>query len=353
MTAAREESAMRPRGSAAELERRRFRAVELLEKGESRELVARILGVTRRALSGWCKRAKEGSLKAKPQPGRSRLLSAKDCEELEKFLLQGATAHGWPNDLWTGNRVRDVIERRFGVTYNSHYVCHLLTHYLGWTCQKPEHRPKGGDADDGEIARWVAEEFPRILREADARKAWLSFVDETGFLLEPTTRRTFAPRGRTPVHEVSDKHAKISTIGAILISPDRDSIHLAYHQLPDNENFQGTSVASFVHTFHSAFYGPMTIVWDRTCIHWCRPVEEYLEEERELILESLPPYAPKLNPADGIWRYLKYNRLANYAPANLTALRETVTHELDCLKKRPDLLKSFVRFTKLPGLFAS
>jgi transposase len=81
-------------------------------------------------------------------------------------------------------------------------------------------------------------------------------------------------------------------------------------------------------------------------------VDEYLAEEPELVLEPLPPYAPKLNPADGIWRYVKYHRLANYAPTELSALREAVTMELESLKERPDLLKSFVRFTKLPVNFS-
>jgi putative transposase len=67
----------------------------------------------------------------------------------------------------------------------------------------------------------------------------------------------------------------------------------------------------------------------------------------------LPPYAPKLNPADGIWRYIKYHRLANYTPVSLGELREAVTSELEGLKGRPDLLKSFVRFTKLPIVFSS
>lgn len=343
---------MRPRGSPAELERRRFRAVELLEKGEPRELVARILGVDPRTLSRWRRLAREGNLKAKPAPGRPRELSARDCEQLEALLLQGATAHGWTNDLWTGKRVQQLIERHFGVTYNPQYVCHILKAYLDWTSQKPKHHPRGDDPDGAEILRWSREEFPRILREAEARGASLAFVDETGFLLEPTARRTFAPGGRKPVQEIADKHEKISTIEAIIISPRRDSIHLAYHHLPDNENFQGTSVACFVRDFHSAFYGPMTIVWDRTCIHWCRPVDEYLEQEPELVLEPLPPYAPKLNPADGIWRYVKYHRLANYAPAELSALREAVTMELESLKGRPDLLRSFVRFTKLPVNFS-
>jgi transposase len=266
-----------------------------------------------------------------------QVVSARECEELEMLLLQGATAHGWPNDLWTGNRAQQVIERHFGVTYNPAYICEILKKYLSWTCQKPEHQGRGDSRSGVEITRWTLEEFPRIVREAEARLASLAFVDEAGSLFEPTARRTFAPRGRTPIHEISDKHDKISTIGAIIIGPRRDRIHLVYQHLPDNENFQGTSVADFVRTFHSVFYGPMTIVWDRSCIHWCRPVEEYRREEPELVLEPLPAYAPKLNPADGIWRYIKYGRLANYAPANLTELRATITIELDSLKGRADV----------------
>jgi transposase len=347
-----EEIFMRPRGSPAELERRRFRAVELLRRGESPQEVTRILGVHPRSLSKWRTQEQEGTLKAKPHPGRTRLLSHQDCEKLETLLLQGSTGHGWPNDLWTGKRVQEVIQRHFAVTYNVHYVCQFLKQFLNWTPQQPVHRSKGS-GDEAEIARWMGQEFPRILREAEARKAWLLFVDETGFLLEPTARRTFAPRGQTPVHEIPNKHAKISTIGAIIVSPARDRIHLAYQHLPDNENFQGPSVASFVRAFHTVFDGPLTIIWDKTCIHFCRAVEEYLAEAGDVILEALPPYAPKLNPADGIWRYVKFQRLANYSPPDLCTLREVVTLELESLKGRPGILKSFVRYTKLAISFGS
>ena len=36
-----------------------------------------------------------------------------------------------------------------------------------------------------------------------------------------------------------------------------------------------------------------------------------------VVAEPFPPYASKLNPADGIWGYVKYGRLPNYAPPDL------------------------------------
>jgi len=59
-------------------------------------------------------------------------------------------------------------------------------------------------------------------------------------------------------------------------------------------------------------------------------------------VEPLPPQAPELNPADGIWRYVKYGRLANYTPLDLGILRRKVIEELDQLKCRAELLRSFV-----------
>src|SRR5262245_51800354 len=109
---------MRPVGSAAELERRRTRAVELLEEGVSRKLLARILDVAPSSLSRWRRLADAGALAAKPILGPKRRLTDEDCAKLEELLLEGATAHGWHNNLWTAARVGEVIFRHFAVRYH-------------------------------------------------------------------------------------------------------------------------------------------------------------------------------------------------------------------------------------------
>src|SRR5262249_40179265 len=157
-----------------------------------------ILGIHPTSLSRWRRRARqEGGLKSKPHPGPPARLTAQDCQRLEALLMQGAEAHGWPNDLWTAPRVGKLIKDCFGVHYHSGYVGEILKRRLDWTPQKPQRQPSGGD--DTAIAMWVQEQFPRIVSEAAEREAHLAFVDETGFMLSPTVRRTFAPRGKTPV----------------------------------------------------------------------------------------------------------------------------------------------------------
>ena len=92
----------------------------------------------------------------------------------------------------------------------------------------------------------------------------------------------------------------------------------------------------------------MIVVWDGGSIHRGEPFRE-LEEALagRLILERLPPYAPELNPDELVWGWSKYGRLSNLAAENTDRLRDQVIDELSHLRKRPDLLRSFMDKTEL------
>src|SRR5690348_3164457 len=153
----------RPFGTAAELERRRRRAAELIARGESRADVARILGVHLKTLGRWLRLARQpGGLDPRPHPGRPPALSDEQLRQLESLLAQGAQAHGWHNQLWTAARAARLIERHFGIGYHPEHVRKLLKRRLGWTSQKP--RRKARERNDKEVSRWRGDEYPRIVR---------------------------------------------------------------------------------------------------------------------------------------------------------------------------------------------
>ena len=138
---------MRPIGTAEELQRRRIRAVELVNEGESPEDVAHFLGCGRSSVYTWVKLARENpsALAAKPHPGRTPRLGEADRKRLEGLLLQGAVAHGWRTELWTAARVADLIERHFKVGFHPEHVRKVLKRKLGWTSQKPQKRARERD----------------------------------------------------------------------------------------------------------------------------------------------------------------------------------------------------------------
>ena len=339
---------MRPIGSAAELERRRRHAVGLLERGESPTAVARILGVARPTLYRWRRQAERpGGLDPKPHPGPTPRLCDGQLRELDGLLRLGAKAHGWHNRLWTAARVAQLIRRRFGVSLHPDHVRRFLRARLGWTSQKPQRKAR--ERKEEEIARWVRDEFPRIVAEARGRAAHLVFLDESGFLLTPTVRRTLAPRGETPVLEAWDRRDRLSAISCITVSPRRRRPNLFFELLPKNANVHGEDVVAFLRRLRRSLPGPITVLWDRNRIHSrSKAVRAYLAKHPEVVVEDFPAYAPELNPDEHVWGRTKYGRLANLAADDAQLLLDYVVEELIDLKFRPDLLKSFIRKSGLP-----
>jgi transposase len=282
----------------------------------------------------------------KPNPGRRRRLNDEQLQRLSELLKQGAEAHGWENNLWTSLRVREVIKRHFGIEFCRSQVWHIITDYLQWTAKRPVQELK--KQNEEEVAEWLDTKFPRILREAAYWQAHLVFVDETGFMMYPTVRKSFSPRGEAPLNKVSDPHGRISTIGAIAVNPSRDDLSWHYSTLDGNCNFRGPAVVAFLEQLTRSIAGTIIVVWDQIIIHSCAAVEEYLKTTARMKLEPFPSYAPKLNPVDRAWFYIKYDRIPNFTPLTLHQLRKAVDRELKRLSTRPDLLRSFVKYLSLP-----
>lgn len=159
---------MRPLGSPKALERRRHRALELLQEGFSPVEVARAVGVDRRSVRRWraaFEERGEEALAAKPASGRPPKLNRQAQARLQRLLVEGARANGFPTDLWTCPRVAQLIRRRFRVTYHVDHVCRLLRSF-GWTPQKPERRAR--ERDEELIQRWVKKEWPRVKKTQPA-----------------------------------------------------------------------------------------------------------------------------------------------------------------------------------------
>ena len=79
-------------------------------------------------------------------------------------------------------------------------------------------------------------------------------------------------------------------------------------------------------------------------------MKAWLAEHLDVVVEDFDAYVPDLNPDEGVWGWTKYGRLANLAAENKDALWDNIVEELITLKHRPDLLRGFIRESKLPGV---
>jgi putative transposase len=164
----------------------------------------------------------------------------------------------------------------------------------------------------------------------------------------PVLRRTWAPAGATPTLTVGARsHEKVSGIGALIVSPRRRQLTLALALYP-RKNIRGPQVVRFLRHLARHVRGPFILLWDRGRSHRHALVQQWLAAHPRCHIVWLPPYAPDLNPVELLWSYLKYGRLANFAPNRLDEIQETVCRERRRLSRHQELLRSFFRHSGLP-----
>ena len=153
------------------LERRRFKAFGLLQKGVSEAEVARQVGVHRQSVNRWAKSVEKhgrGGLKKAARAGRKSRLSAADLRRIERELKRGPQALGYETGLWTLDRVAELIESKCGIKYHRGHVWWLLGK-LGWSCQRPTGRAR--QRDEAAIEYWKNKRWPAVKKKPSGRPA--------------------------------------------------------------------------------------------------------------------------------------------------------------------------------------
>jgi transposase len=179
-------------------------------------------------------------------------------------------------------------------------------------------------------------------------KAHIVLIDESGFFLNPLVRRTWAPKGQTPVLTGFGRHRdKVSTIAAISIAPTRRRIGL-YFRTDPRTYVDAAAVASFLRHLLRHLRGKVIVVWDGGSNHKGPLIRELLRRYPRLHLERLPAYAPDLNPVEMVWSHLKYGKLSNFVPRDVKHLDQVVQRHLSELSLAPKQIKALWAGAKLP-----
>ena len=167
-------------------------------------------------------------------------------------------------------------------------------------------------------------------------------------MMAPLVRRTWSPRGRTPLlYHRTRSHTKVSIIAAFCIPPSRRRVRLFFRLHPD-ANINADLVVSFLKNLLKELHGPVLVIWDRSVPHRSRKVQMLWNTRSRLHLSFLPPYAPELNPVEYVWSYTKMNPLANVTAMNVAALATRTRRSVQSIQKKQSLLHSFIKATGLP-----
>jgi hypothetical protein len=184
-------------------------------------------------------------------------------------------------------------------------------------------------------------------KNARRRHAWIVFEDESGISQQPAVRRTWAPRGQTPVLVHAFNWQKMSLAAALVYRWDGRRARLFLQMKP--ASYDSLTLVRFLQDLHRELRGQRVIlVWDGLPGHKSRLTQAYLHQQRRWLREErLPGYAPELNPAEGLWQNLKGQELANFCGQDLAATARQCRRGVGRVRRHPVLLFSFLQHTGL------
>jgi len=167
------------------------------------------------------------------------------------------------------------------------------------------------------------------------------FLDESGFSLIPCLPKTWAPKGCTPVLKHRMSWPKLSTIAAVAPNP-----HVWLHQV--RGTVKSADVVRFVRYLLRTTSRPIMLFWDGLGAHRSGQTRLALQAYRNrLSIHRLPAYAPELNPAEGLYAYLKGHALRGYCPPDSATQRRAIRRAVAHVRCRPTLIRSFFLRTPL------
>jgi hypothetical protein len=125
-------------------------------------------------------------------------------------------------------------------------------------------------------------------KRAHAESAWLVFFDESAVWLIPPVRRTWSPRGTTPILRHRFGWKKASMAAALGYRVDGTAARLCFHlQQPSYNTDTLIAVLDQLAGFSTGH--KVVLLWDGLNAHWSTKMQAFLDSQRDwLTAERLP-----------------------------------------------------------------
>jgi len=185
-------------------------------------------------------------------------------------------------------------------------------------------------------------------KNARRHHAWLVFEDESGVSQQPVVRRTWAPRGETPILTHTGGHWKrLSIAGALAFRWDGRRTRFFFQTRAGT--YTDVALIAFLRALKRHFPRQrVMLIWDGLGGHKSRVMATYLAGQRAwLTVERLPAYAPELNPIEQVWGNVKTRELANVCAPDLAALRPPLHAGFARVRRQPQLAFAFLQHAGL------
>jgi putative transposase len=145
-----------------------------------------------------------------------------------------------------------------------------------------------------------------------------------------TIAKTWFEKGRQRIIPTYGQHKGVKLLGVL-------NYETGHVYCKEEEQYDALAFKDFVEDILRLYpTGKIVMVLDNARIHHAKLLKPLLEENEErLQLVFLPPYSPKLNLVEGLWKWLKQAVICNVFFPAVEAIREAVQGFLSSINKVP------------------
>lgn len=290
------------------------------------EEVADIWGITVRTLYNWRNAFLAygtKSLTASRKKGCPAKLSERQKEELKQIVLDGPQKAGFSRGTWTAAMIRDVIEKKYKVSFNPRYVCDLLKQ-IGLSYQKGKYISDKYDSEDRVL--WKNETWPSIMQRAKQEEAVILFEDEVGFALWGSLGYTWGLAGKQPLVKTTGRRKNLKAFGVIDYFTGRFVFQTEENKL------NSSSYINFLKKVLRRFSGKIILIHDGAPYHKSKATKEFMDSQERLETVRLPSYSPEFNIIEHLWKKAKAKTHNIYFP-DFQSLKKHVRKVLRSFQK--------------------
>lgn len=261
----------------------RVNAVKAVLDGQSIESVSKGYNCNRSTIHRWLAsyrvKPRFSSLEPKPRSGRPRGLSKEHGLAIRNAILKPASKVGFETDFWTCRRIIQFAKRELHFKISQPTVWRFLRS-SNLTYQKPEKRYL--QASKAGKKEWLKTTLPQIKAAVERHRAILYFEDEASIALAPVLAKTWAPKGKTPVQEVTGKRGSVSAMSAI-----SKSGHLVF-TLQDRKIASKQVIRFLDQLLKHHPNRHLVVVMDRASPHVSKMTKAFIASQRRLHVFYLP-----------------------------------------------------------------
>ncbi|MBW8481903.1 transposase [Actinomadura parmotrematis] len=142
---------------------------------------------------------------------------------------------------------------------------------------------------------------------------------------------------------VTGKGTHRVSVAALPAVKDGERPHLLYRTLTyrgrkdEPKGFTERDYIRLLDAAHAQLGGPIVLVRDNLGSHRSKKMRRYIDTRGWLTVFYLPPYAPELNPVEGVWAHLKAS-LTNLVEHTIDQLTDLIRTRLKRIQHRPAVI---------------